>query len=99
MSQVEVLRWEDPPAAAHPDRKGYRRSRLERVAEQLRERPGEWAVVLDGEASRGKASGMTFHIRLGQIACFTPSGDFDAVMRRVEDRFTVYARYVGDEVA
>lgn len=93
---MEVLRWEDPPPATVERRtpKKTTRSRLEPIAEQLRGRPGEWAVVYEGE--RGPGLGMATHIRYGQVACFTPTGDFDATSRVRGGTTTVYARYVGD---
>jgi hypothetical protein len=92
-----VIRWEEPPrAAAQAPRHRTRHSRLEPLAEELRGRPGEWALVFEDEAA-GKANGMATHIRYGQLMCFAPAGDFDAVTRKVDAVTQVYARYVGDE--
>lgn len=95
---LRVLRWEDPPPSEGSARAARRKptgSKYDQIAEQLRQRPGVWAVVL--ESSVGIAGGLTTHIRLGQISCFTPTGDFEATSRHRGDSAVVYARYVGDE--
>lgn len=90
-----VIRWEQPPAPAQSARPyTTRRSKLAPLADELRAQPGQWAVVFEGSA--GQATGMATHIRLGQMACFAPSGDFDATTRRSNGVTTTYARYVGD---
>lgn len=90
-----VLRWEEPPPSRFPDRPWTtRRSHLEDLAEELRQRPSDWALVYEG--TPGRASGMATHIRLGQLRCFTPTGDFDAVTRKVDGVTRTYARYVGE---
>jgi hypothetical protein len=93
-----VLRWEEPPPAKHNGAGfGGPASRFAALADELRSRPGEWAVVCE---SAKAAAGLATHIRMGQMRCFTPAGDFDAVTRRVDGLTLTYARYVGDgEVA
>lgn len=91
-----LIRREEPPPPAQPARPyTTRRSKLTPLADELRARPGEWWVVYEGPV--GKATGMATHIRLGQMACFAPSGDFDATTRLSNGVTVVYARYVGDE--
>lgn len=85
-----VVRWEDPPPARNNYPRGVGHSRWAGVADELRARPGVWALL--GE----HAAGLSTHIRLGQMLCFAPSGDFDAVSRVVDGRVLVYARYLGD---
>jgi hypothetical protein len=93
-----VLRWEDPPKSEAAERwYTTRRSKLSPVADALRDQPGRWAVVFEGP--HGRATGMATHIRLGQVRCFTPTGDFDATTRRVGATSVVYARYVGEDGA
>jgi hypothetical protein len=59
-------------------------------AAELRDRPGEWAVVATMPSNR--AAAMTANIRLGKLAAFRPAGTFEAT-KRGED---VWVRYVGD---
>lgn len=51
MTDPVILRWESPPAS-HARRIGKKcgSSRYDGLLEQLREKPGEWAVILDGDA-------------------------------------------------
>ncbi len=92
-----AIRWEAPPPA-HPrsERPRGPKSALSPLADELRARPGEWAIVFEGAQQQGKASGMAAHIRLGQVQAFTPTGDFDAVTRTVDGLARVYARYIGE---
>ncbi|BCJ45356.1 hypothetical protein GCM10010168_86250 [Actinoplanes ianthinogenes] len=92
---AEIIRWENPP----PSRRnpgGVVGSRWDEVAEQLRDERGRWAVVYEGDANN--ASSAASIIRMGNVACFRPTGDFEAVSRRSPStgRTTVYARYLGD---
>lgn len=91
--QARIIRWEDPPRARG---KGEHAafSRYAGVANEMRSRPGEWAVIQERPGPTG--SGLATHIRMGQMYCFTPAGDFDACTRQVNGIATVYARYVGD---
>lgn len=66
-----------------------------KVAEQLRERPYVWAVVLDHE-SFSYAGGMGAQIKRASLAAFRPAGSFDACTRTTEHGYTVYARYIGE---
>jgi hypothetical protein len=91
--QLAIVRWEKPPP---PRFNGGRRppfSRFQAIAEQLRARRGEWAVV---EERPGRARGLAAHIRMGHMDCFQPAGDFDAVTRHRGGVSTTYARFVGD---
>jgi hypothetical protein len=94
MTEVKVIRWEDPPPSRSsiPGR-ARTPGRFTVVAEQLRANPGRWAVISESD---GPQRGVAYHIRSGAIECFTPRGDFDAVTRRVNGRSLVYARYLGD---
>lgn len=95
---TRVLRWEEPPPNQLPTRPWTtRHSHLKELADELRARPGNWALVFEQEGpASGRAGAMATHIRLGQVRCFTPTGDFDAVTRKVENITCVYARYVGE---
>lgn len=91
-----VIRWEDPPQAGNSGRKnGPRRTEFWRaVAEQLREHPGRWALVCDGERWN-YAGGVAGQIINGRITAFRPAGHFEATTRSTIGDFQVYARYVG----
>lgn len=96
-----IIRWENPPEQALKRRPWTTRtSKLSTVAEELRDRPGDWACVYEGP-SKGAATGMATHIRLGQVRAFTPTGDFDAVAatEHTDDGSVhrAWARYVGDD--
>ena len=91
--QASVIRWEAPPPARGTGHH-VTFSRYRAVAEQLRARRGEWAVV---QEKQGPGNGLATHIRMGQMACFTPAGDFDACTRQINGVATTYACYVGDD--
>lgn len=94
MTEPRLLRREDPPPSRQAHRRS-RRSKLDRVAAELRKHPGEWWVIYDGPYS-GAAGAMATRIARGQVGCFTPTGDFDATSRSRDGVVIVYARYVGD---
>lgn len=92
MSDREVLAWKEPP----PSRGVGRKSTWSKVARQLQERPGQWALIDDCAATTATAN----HITQGKIEDFRPAGSFEATGRRVPDTIPpvlhVYARYVGE---
>lgn len=91
---ARVIRWEEPTPGRHRGNLGVGRSRYEAVAAELRANPGRWALIYEAEGDSRAA--LATHIRMGQVQCFSPCGDFDAVSRRIEGVERVYARYVGD---
>ena len=86
-----ALKFQDPP----PDAKGAwkgRKSKWAGIAEELRSRPGEWALV--GE--QVSASVVTM-IKSGRAAGMA-AGEFAAIGRNTNNathRCDVYARYIG----
>lgn len=84
-----VLRWEDPPEA---DERGTRShpkvADWHLIAAQLRGRPGQWAAICEAVSTN-----TTAQVRQGVYAAFRPAGSFDAVGRRVNGHYTVYARF------
>lgn len=95
--QAEIVRWEEPPP--NQARNGGRpvdtyTSRFTAIADELRARPGEWAVVEEIEGHRNR--GLATKIRLGSMLCFTPAGDFEAVARQADGITRTYARFLGD---
>lgn len=90
---MSVLRWEDPPTTG----RGRARTGLvahELIAYQLRKRPGEWGVIQEVTVASGAPS-LAGDIKAGRYKPYQPAGSFDAVVRKVNDVVTVYARYVG----
>lgn len=94
---TSVIRWEDPPPAsplARPNNRGVP-SRHFPLAGELRDNPGKWALIFEGDP--GRATTLATNIRLGRVTPFSPAGEFDAVQRSRGSRVTaVYARYVGE---
>jgi hypothetical protein len=86
-----ILRWEEPPG--HGNSRGGSGSVWELIAEALRARPGEWAVIQ--ETNPGTAGAMVNRVKTGW-GPFKPARSFQAVCRKVDDRTAVYAHYVGD---
>lgn len=85
---VTKLVFKDPPPRNRPGRK----SQWAPVLDQLRARPGEYAII-DDDATR---PALVTQINKGKIAGIV-EGEFEATSHSNEDgTFTVYARFVGD---
>lgn len=83
-----IIRWEAP-------RDSKTKGRWDRVADELRARPGEWAIVELLEKNNN-ASRLVSSIRRGVTTSFAPAGTFEAAQRTRDDGgFAIYARYVG----
>jgi hypothetical protein len=94
-----VIRWEDPPRSHQSNgrpKQPRRHEHWKKVAEQLRERPGEWAVLLEAERRFGNGGGIAGQIKAGLIAPFRPARTFEATTRTVLGLYIVYARYIGE---
>lgn len=87
-----VLRWEDPPPPARRGSDHLDRARARTVATQLRERPGQWAVIAAGVPNRS----LITRIRSEGGPTWRPPGAWEAVCRVIDGRMTIYARYVGE---
>jgi hypothetical protein len=77
-----------------PENKGGRAEspRNKEIADVLRSRPGEWALVAQDENN----DGLAVRIRRGQAKSFR-EGIWEATSRRTEDdRFDIHARYIGE---
>lgn len=85
-----VLRWEDPP---EPKPGGRRRDPRPwaLVAAQLRDRPGNWALIEDACTNPN----LTTRIKTGK-GWWAPAGAFEARALAADGRFLVYARYIGE---
>lgn len=83
------LNWEEPPASQYRTRRDWNS-----IADSLRAKPNEWAVVAeDVSASTGT------HIRYGRLRAFAPAGAFESRVsgaRTSDGRADkIYARFVG----
>lgn len=92
---MAVIRWEEPPKE-HGNRRPGQPSKFQPIADALRARPGEWAVVAEGKAP-GSAGGFAYRIRNG-VGPFAPAKAFEAkvVGPAGGSSSKVYARYVGE---
>jgi hypothetical protein len=92
-----VIRWEEPPDDGRrepPQRDRGPRWKYPAIAAELRERPGEWALVI--ECAAGNTGYVVAHrMRRGACAGFGPAGAFEAEARQHGDGTRVYARFVG----
>lgn len=93
--QLQVIRWEQPPATNAKGGQGRANSKYDPVADQLLDRPNEWALVWE-TADPDAAASVSGVIREGRVVCFRPRGDFEACVRTVNGARRVYARYLGD---
>lgn len=102
---TDEIRFEDPP----PGREHVRQQSHAIIAAQLRERPGQWALVAT-KATSHKAAALAYAIRTARnLRHYAPAGAYEAVARsvRVTDpgserertEYRVFARYVGGEEA
>lgn len=77
------IKFQDPPALKR------RRTDWDSVADQLKQRPGEWALI------GNRHSSVASQIKKGQYRAF-PAGEFEAICRNVRDhKADIYVRYVG----
>jgi superfamily II DNA or RNA helicase len=94
MNEDEIV-FENPPASRQGRGSGID---WQPIADQLRQRPGEWARV-----KRAIAGSYTSQISHGLLVSFAPAGTFEATWRKLEDatadrRYPIgdlYVRYVG----
>lgn len=93
--QREILRWEEPPTPKGGHGSG---DSWQDIADTLRARPGEWAVVDEAAVSSTNAN----NINSGRVVSFRPVGAYEATSRKGISEETgktvhvIYARYVGD---
>ena len=91
--QMGVLRWEDPPAVSTAPRTDDRVA-WAIVAAELRSKPGEWAVVIEGPKA---VPHVAIRISQGKSPWFRPAGSFETMQRTAPDGgVSIYARYVGE---
>ena len=88
-----VLRWEEPPPPRTGQRLGRERIPWAVIAQELKDKPGKWAVVHEGAPDPKLAT----RIEAGLSPWFRPAGTFEATQRSNGAIFTIYARYVGGD--
>ena len=77
------VEWSDPPP--HPPKKSRGNGIYDAFREELRRRPGKWAVLKrDGNVA------TAYQFKLGKVW-----EGFEIEQRTVDGRLTVYARFVG----
>jgi hypothetical protein len=96
-----VLRWEKPPTGKDM-RAADQLARWTPVADELRARPGEWAVVAEGDTQ--DFNRIIGYIRGGR-GPFAPEKSFEARQRTEPTKGArggrtgrIYARYIGPTV-
>lgn len=85
MSEAHIT-FENPPA----DRRGRHGKDWDAVADALRARPGEWALVATTSPS------LSAEIKNGRRAAFRPPGAFESTVRKNGKKHDIYVRYVGE---
>jgi hypothetical protein len=82
------MKWESPKAH------GTERHNWLKIAYELKDHPGEWALVAEDVVRT-----YVTHIKRGNIKAFYPPGSYEAVSRGYGTDHTrtakLYARYVG----
>lgn len=89
---MNEIKWEDPPADA-------RRNDWAPIAAELRAHPMKWAMIA-ARKTIGPASDISEKVKGARPTSpkfFQPPGSFEAVTRKVDGEYRVYARYVGGE--
>lgn len=82
------LEWEEPPVEAFTNNPSGFYSLL---AQALREKPGEWAIVPRKFATSSSAQATAGNIRRGKVGAM-PKGKYEAVASDTK----IWVRYVGD---
>ena len=95
---ADVIRWEEPPAE-HGNARPKPPSKYQPIADALRSRPGEWALIADRRTA-GSAGGFAHRVRSGAKP-FEPARSFEVkVVGPASGPLSkVYARYVGERPA
>lgn len=86
--EIAPVQWVSDPTPS----RGERTKRFRQLAEQLKERPGQWALAESGLNSyRTQAAVMATRINKGELTTFRPRGSWQAKTSKDE----LYIRYVG----
>lgn len=87
---VSEIRWEDPPPQ-DTARKPEQQLDHHAIAEALRSRPDQWALI-----AVGKHPSLARHIQRAKGASsYAPAGAYEATYRFIDGVAHTYARYVG----
>jgi hypothetical protein len=89
VSLVASIAWVEPPPKQR--RRSPRHVDHDLIANQLRERPGVWALI------PAAGTGLAGQIGRGDIRAYRPARSFEAVRRDDHGAIRVYARYLGQE--
>ncbi len=84
-----VIRWENPPEVVRPKPGVWH----DAIAAQLRQRPGEWALI---HIKHTTPRTMSEDIMSAKIKAYRPAGAFESKTVRFDNAAHVYARFVGD---
>lgn len=91
---MSIIRWENPPPAdARRNLNGKNQRPWRAIADELAASPGRWALVAVC-SSQSTAGSNADALRHSRYPAFR-GRRFEAVARRVDAEFRVYARYVG----
>lgn len=84
------ITFQEPPAVTRPGRNPD--AKYVAIAETLKNRPNEWALILEKGHQTTAA-----RIRTGRISAFRPKGSYEATARNTDEqgRCQIYARFVG----
>jgi hypothetical protein len=85
MSDDSPLVWKDPPPQY-----GHRLWDNEAIAEELRQHPGQWAVIAQCKNVQQASNTMAAR-KNGAVRAFRPSTDWQFQTNKCD----VYARYIG----
>lgn len=93
MTLLNRIRFEEPPAKANGP---VGKTKHERVADKLKKRVGDYALI-GHYSTPGSANSIAHMIRRARCDAYAPAGSFEAVSRRVDGEYCVYARYIGSD--
>lgn len=90
---MTVLLWATPPGQMR-GQKPMVDDDWGSVAKELRDNPGRWGVIWEGD-DPGYAANLASSVQVGRYPSFRPGGSFEAVSRKRDGVARVYARFVG----
>ena len=83
--------WQEPPGRSG----GTRRHDWAAIAEELKTKPGAWACIATCQTP-SIAANTARNVRGGVYVAIREAGLFDAVARKVDGEYRVYARFTGE---
>jgi hypothetical protein len=95
VEEVRILAWEEPPPVS-TGRTGERRGKYDDVVDELRDKPGHWAKIIESDNVH-RIHQLTTRINTEKILAFRSDkvGEFTAVSRQdpATGIASVYVRY------